>query len=151
MQQSPAWEANQFSAGQEIPCILWNLKVHNHIYKYLPPVPVLSTISIQGINVFQAFCFLLCNVLINWSLTISVLIMVYPKESLISWTLSFIQCFEYRDWIFCINMCFHDQIKCGSPRTEFSKLVVCVCLLGRNHVLQPYKTTDKINVFMYHW
>ena len=46
MQQSPSWEGNQFSAGQEIPCILWNLKVHNHIYKYLPPVPVLSTVSI---------------------------------------------------------------------------------------------------------
>ena len=26
MEQSPSWEANWFSASQEIPCILWNLK-----------------------------------------------------------------------------------------------------------------------------
>jgi hypothetical protein len=31
-----AGEANQFSASQEIPHILWNLKVHYHIYKCLP-------------------------------------------------------------------------------------------------------------------
>ena len=36
MEQSPAWEANQFSASQEIPRMLWNLKVHYHIYKCLP-------------------------------------------------------------------------------------------------------------------
>ena len=35
-------EPNQFSATQEIPHILWNPKVHFHIYKSLPPVPILS-------------------------------------------------------------------------------------------------------------
>ena len=33
MEQSPSSEANQFSASQEIPCILWNLEVHYCIYK----------------------------------------------------------------------------------------------------------------------
>jgi hypothetical protein len=28
MEQSPPWEADLFSASQDIPCILWNLKVH---------------------------------------------------------------------------------------------------------------------------
>jgi len=28
MEQSPSWEDNRFSACQEIPCILWNPKVH---------------------------------------------------------------------------------------------------------------------------
>jgi len=33
MKQSPSWEANQFSASQEIPCILWNPKIHYSIHK----------------------------------------------------------------------------------------------------------------------
>ena len=40
MKWSPSWEANWFWASQEIPRILWNLKVHYHICKYLPHVPV---------------------------------------------------------------------------------------------------------------
>ena len=39
MQNSPSWEANRFSANQEIPYILWNSKVHYHTHKRLPPVP----------------------------------------------------------------------------------------------------------------
>jgi hypothetical protein len=42
MVHSPSWEANQFSASQEVPHILRNLKVHYRIYKWTPPVPILS-------------------------------------------------------------------------------------------------------------
>jgi hypothetical protein len=40
MEQSPSWEANRFSAGQEIPSILWSLKFHYRFYKWYPPVPI---------------------------------------------------------------------------------------------------------------
>jgi len=45
MQQSPSWEANRFSASQEIPRILWNQKVHYHVHRCPPPVRILNHID----------------------------------------------------------------------------------------------------------
>jgi hypothetical protein len=44
-EQTPSWEADRFSASQDIPRIVWNLKVHFPIHNSPPPVPILSQIN----------------------------------------------------------------------------------------------------------
>jgi hypothetical protein len=45
MEQSPSWEANRFSASQEIPRMLSNPKCYYHIHRCPPPVPIHSQLD----------------------------------------------------------------------------------------------------------
>ena len=42
MEQSPSWEANRFSANQDIPRILLKPKVHHRLHNTPSPVPILT-------------------------------------------------------------------------------------------------------------
>jgi hypothetical protein len=53
MEQSPSREPNSHSSSQEIPCFLWNLKVHYHIHKSLLLVPVLS--QMHPVHIFLSY------------------------------------------------------------------------------------------------
>jgi hypothetical protein len=42
MEQSPFWEADNFSIGKQISYLLWNPKVHYNIYKSKPIDPIMN-------------------------------------------------------------------------------------------------------------
>ena len=46
MEHSPSWDANQFSASQEIPYISWNLKVHYRIHLSLTWAPLFQSMPL---------------------------------------------------------------------------------------------------------
>jgi hypothetical protein len=52
MELNPSWETTSRSATQEVPNILWNLKVHYRVRKNPPRIPTLSQADAVHITPF---------------------------------------------------------------------------------------------------
>jgi len=45
MEGIPSRQANNYSSGQEVPCLSWNPKVDYHVHKSLSLAPILSQMN----------------------------------------------------------------------------------------------------------
>jgi hypothetical protein len=104
MEQSPSWEADSHSAGPEIPCLLWNPRVHYRVHKNPPLVPILS--QMNSVHTFPP-----CYPKIHSNILRSM-----PLSS--EWSLSFR---FYEQNILCIFHLFH---ACYIPR-QAHPLIIC--------------------------
>ena len=175
MEQSPSWEANRFSATQEISRILWNPRVHYHIHKCLHLFLSWAS-SIQSIISTSYFLRIHLNIILlstpgssKWSLTIKLphQYPVYASLLLIHATclahliLDFINRTtlgkEYRTLILSLCRFLHSSVtsSLSSPNnllnTLFSNtLSVHASINVNDQVSHPNKTTGKIVVLLLH-
>ena len=172
MEQSPSWEANRFSASQEIPRILWNPKVHHRIHKCPPPVPILS--QLDPIHASTSH-FLMIDITIillsklwssKWTLSLTfphqnpVHAPIFPHSAtlsahlilhdLITWTIFGDQ---YRSLISSLHSSLHSPVTSFLSgqniliSTLFSNILsVRVSINISDHVSHPYKTIGKIMI-----
>ena len=80
VEHSPSWEANRFSASQEIQRILWNPKVNYRIHECPPPVPILS--QFDPIHTPTPHCLIIIIIIIIIIIVIIIIITPGPTPCL---------------------------------------------------------------------
>jgi len=102
-EQSPSWEANRYSASQEIPHIWWNPVVYYRIYKIPPPVPIVSHINTVSAHRHTSWT---CILILSSHLSLGLSSGLYPSRLPIKTvsptraTLALIQVIITNRWIF---------------------------------------------------
>ena len=127
--QSPSLEANWFSANQEILCILWNLKVHYHIYKCLPPVTILSQLDLTSYFLRIHLNIILPSDLFSWG---------FPTKTLYTPLLSTIRatCPAHLILSFIIQTILGEEYRSlSSSLCSFLHSLITLSLLGPNILL----------------
>ena len=118
MEQSPSWEANRFSASQEIPHTLWNQNVHYRIYKTTAPVPNLNQINpVHASPSHSGRSFLILSSHLHLRLPSDLFPSVSHTKTLYLSLLSPIQCYMLRPSnfiyyiLFCAVLCLMWQVR----------------------------------------
>jgi hypothetical protein len=121
--KSPSWEASSCSANQEIPCILWNPKVHYRVHKSLPPAPVLS--QMNSVHIVASYFYKIhSNIILPLTLRSS------------KWSLSF--GFFYNNFV-CIS-------HLPSPPPPWASRVLHALTILIMHFLQPPVTCCPVSL-----
>ena len=173
MEHSPSWEANRFAVSQEIPRILCNPKIHYHIHKYMPIVPILSQLDPVHTPISH-FLKIHLNIILpsaprshkfSLSLRFPHQNPVYPSplphyilhSPPISFFLIFVTCTilgeQYRSLSSSLCSCLHSPVTSSllGPNNPLNTLFLNTLRLHSslnvsNQVSHPYKTTGKIIV-----